>query len=261
MHRLDPRTKLIMLLLHTASVLLIWDLRVLPFFFVVGMSWLFLSRINIREIRKPFFGIMSVIIVMVLLTDLFFPAIAVEEPHIIFSWGPIAISYEAIVYSITVAVRYLSIFPVAAVFILTTDPSKLTVSFSKLKVPYKIAFAINIALRYLPTLLEDYSMVLRAQMARGLEIEGKKAGFISRLKKMVPIMVPMLLMSISRAEQIADAMDLRGFGAYKKRTWYYDTKMSGEDYIALLLYSLLLISSIAMRMFVFKGIWIPPYGG
>ena len=71
-------------------------------------------------------------------------------------------------------------------------------------------------------------------------------------------MIPMLLLGIKRAEQIADAMDLRGFGAFKKRTWLYETKMHLRDYIMLSFYVGLVLASIYLRLYVIPTLWIPP---
>ncbi|MEQ9715689.1 MAG: energy-coupling factor transporter transmembrane component T family protein [Candidatus Asgardarchaeia archaeon] len=258
-HKLDVRTKLGMVLLHTAAAIVIWDIRMLAILLVLGFLWLFLAKIDWHEIKKPFTALLVLLILVTILTNMFYPTIATKTPHILFSWGPIVIAYESIIYSLTVTCRYLSIFPLATLFILTTDPSKLTIALSKLKVPYKLAFSVNIALRYLPTLIVDYQIITNAQKARGFELEKLTGGFISKVKRTAPIMVPMLLLSIKRAEQVADAMDLRAFGAYKKRTWLYDVKMKYSDYAMLLFYFAVLISYVYLRMFILTTLWIPPY--
>ena len=256
-HKLDVRTKLAMVMFHTIAVLLIWDLRVLTLFLLLGILWLAVAKIDWGNLKKPFAALVILLVIVTVATDMFYPTIAVSNPHILYQWGPIMIAYESIIYAITVTFRYLSIFPLAALFILATDPSKLTISLSKLKVPYKLAFAVNIALRYLPTLLVDYQIISNAQKARGFELDKPSGGFIEKIKRAAPIMIPMLLLGIKRAEQIADAMDLRGFGAYKKRTWLYETRMSARDYAMLLFYTALVLVSIYLRLYVIPTLWIP----
>ena len=257
-HKLDVRTKLAMVMFHTIAVLLIWDLRVLVLFLLLGIFWLFSAKIDWSNLKKPFAALVILLVIVTVATDMFYPTIAVQNPHILYQWGPIAIAYESIIYAITVTFRYLSIFPIASLFILTTDPSKLTISLSKIKIPYKLAFAVNIALRYLPTLLVDYQIISNAQKARGFELEKPSGGFIEKIKRAAPIMIPMLLLGIKRAEQVADAMDLRGFGAFKKRTWLYETKMHLRDYAMLSFYMGLVLASIYLRLYVIPSLWIPP---
>ncbi|RLI64905.1 MAG: hypothetical protein DRO67_03455 [Candidatus Asgardarchaeum californiense] len=258
-HKLDPRTKLAMVFLHIVAVLLIWDLRILSILFILGLSWLVIAKIDWKNLKKPFVALLLLLLFVTVLTNMFYPTIATESPHILYSWGPIVIAYESIIYSFTVSMRYLAIFPIATLFILTTDPSKLTISLSKLKIPYKLAFSVNIALRYLPTLLVDYEMITNAQKARGFELEKPTGGFIAKIKRVAPIMVPMLILSIKRAEQIADAMDLRGFGAHKKRTWYHDTKLQHNDYIMIGFYLFVVLAILYLKLYIFTGLWIPPF--
>lgn len=258
-HRLDPRTKLAMVFFHIIAVLQIWDLRVLFILFILGLAWLIMAKIDWKNLKKPFVALLLLLLFVTVLTNMFYPTIATENPHILYSWGPIVIAYESIIYSLTVSMRYLSIFPIATLFILTTDPSKLTISLSKLKVPYKLAFSVNIALRYLPTLLVDYEMITNAQKARGFELEKLTGGFISKIKRVAPIMVPMLILGIKRAEQIADAMDLRCFGAHKKRTWFYDIKFQQKDYVMILFYLLVVLIILYLRLYILTELWIPPF--
>lgn len=256
-HRLDVRNRIFIVIAYTIMALMFWDLRVLLVLFAFSASLWFLARIPMKELGKPLLSISTLIVFFTFATNVFFPRIAGEPKHIIWRLGAFQISLEAIFYCILVTLRYLIIFPAATTFILTTHPTLMTVALSKLKIPNKLAYVMNIALRYLPTLGLEYDTILNAQRARGFEVDTPKGGLVGKIKCTTPIMVPMMIHSINRAELIADAMDLRCFSAHKERTWYHDIKFTKKDSVVSIILLVAVIACITLRLWVFTGLWIP----
>ena len=142
-------------------------------------------------------------------------------------------------------------------FIFTTNPSEFAASLNRIGVGYKAAFAVSLTLRYFPDMIRDYNDISLAQQARGLDLSRKeKLG--TRLKNMMNIFVPLIFSSLDRVEVVSNAMDLRGFGKKKKRTWYAAKPMSRNDYLSLAFCVLVFLGSIAMSVFVNHGrFWNP----
>ena len=133
--------------------------------------------------------------------------------------------------------------PVAILFISATNPSEFAASLNKIGVPYRIGYAVSIALRYIPDIQRDYHNISQAQQARGVEL-GKKEKLIKRLKNSVSILLPLIMSSLARVDVISNAMELRGFGKHKKRTWYVERPFQKGDWIALGLGAALLAMSL-----------------
>lgn len=256
-HRLDVRTKLFMVFAYLVMALSLLDMRVLAILFVSSAMLWPLAKTPMKEVGKLLIPMLIFIAFFSFATNAFYPGIAGKPYHIVYQWGWIKISLEALIYSATVALRYLAIFPAATVFIMTTHPTKMAVALAKLKIPYKLAYVMNIALRYLPTLALDYEIIKNAQRARGFEMDRPQGGLVGRLKAALPVMIPMVMDSINRAELIADAMDLRCFGVYKDRTWYHDLKFTKTDYIVCTILLIGVITCILLRLFVLKRLWVP----
>ena len=113
-----------------------------------------------------------------------------------------------------------------------TNPSEFAASLSKIGVSYKIAYAVAIALRYIPDVQRDYHDIAFAQQARGVDLS-KKEKLSKRIKNISSILVPIIFTSMERIETISCAMELRAFGEKKKRTWYSEKSFKKADYIAI----------------------------
>lgn len=106
------------------------------------------------------------------------------------------------------------------------------VSLNSIGISYKVGYSVAIALRYIPDIQRDYHSISQAQQARGVEL-GKKEHFFARLKNSVNILLPLILTSLNRIDTISNAMELRGFGKHKKRTWYTKRPFARNDFIVL----------------------------
>lgn len=136
----------------------------------------------------------------------------------------------------------------ALLFLLTTNPSEFAASLNRIGVNYKIAYSVSLALRYIPDIQRDYENISFSAQARGIDIS-RKEKLPKRLKNIISILMPLILTSIERIENISTAMELRGFGTKSKRTWYSSRPFSRNDYIALILFALIAISSTVITFY------------
>jgi len=164
-------------------------------------------------------------------------------------FGRYNVTLEQLFYQITKVFKYGSVIPLGIVFLLTTDPSEFAASLNGVGVPYKVAYAVSLTLRYFPEIQRDYRNISQAQQARGLEMS-KKAKFADRFKNALMIIIPLIFSTIERVEYISNAMDLRGFGKLKKRTWYSKKKLTTSDYIAILASVLIFAVSVLISVFI-----------
>lgn len=159
--------------------------------------------------------------------------------------GRFAITAEELFYLLNITLKYFIALPVAILFISATDPSEFAASLNSIGVSYRVGYSVAIALRYIPDIQRDYHSISQAQQARGVEL-GKKEPLFTRMKNAAGILLPLILSSLARIDVISNAMELRGFGKNKKRTWYRRRPFARNDYLALALGVFLLALSIVI---------------
>lgn len=261
-HKLDGSIKFLLLLVWTASIFLFNDLRVFIFFFILGLVLLKIAKVPLKT-YKP---LLIFIILFTIMNSLFLIVITPEygstltgtTTPIITVFGRI-LSLETLWFALTLSMKYLSIFPIMMLFIFTTHPSKFACSLNKIGVPYKIAYSVNIALRYIPDVRDEFLSIKNAQEARGVAFKRGDANIFVRVKNYNTILLPLVMTSLSRIEIISNAMDLRGFGHSKKRTWYSYEKYKGIDLITLILTIILFIVALYLKINILKGFWYPQF--
>ncbi|WP_297487369.1 energy-coupling factor transporter transmembrane protein EcfT [uncultured Cetobacterium sp.] len=259
-HKIDGSIKFILLLIWTASVFLFNDFRVFLGFFLFGFFLLKIAKIPFKSIKPLFlfiimFTIMNSLFLIVITPEYGSTLTGTTTPLITIKG--ITLSLETVWFAITLSMKYLAIFPIMMLFIFTTHPSKFASSLNKIGVSYKVAYAINIALRYIPDVKEEFTNIMHAQEARGVPFRKGDASLIKRLKNYNTILLPLVLSSLNRVEVISNAMDLRGFGSNKKRTWYSGQKYKKADAFVFLSMILLISISIYAKLNIFKGFWYP----
>ena len=154
---------------------------------------------------------------------------------------------EQLFYMLNISLKYFVALPVAILFISATNPSEFAASLNSIGISYKVGYSVAIALRNIPDIQRDYHSISQAQQARGVEL-GKNEHFFSRLKNSVNILLPLILTSLNRIDTISNAMELRGFGKNRKRTWYTRRPFARRDFIALGLGVVLLIVSFTVTI-------------
>ncbi|UZQ85222.1 energy-coupling factor transporter transmembrane protein EcfT [Thermoclostridium stercorarium] len=252
-HRLSGLTKLICFLLLTFAVMYSYDIRFILFVTVFSIVILKISKIKFSQIRLMIVYVVIFIAVNFVLTFLFAPEYGVEiygtRHELLRISGRYNVTIEQLFYQITKVFKYGSVIPLGIIFLLTTNPSEFAASLNGVGVPYKVAYAVSLTLRYFPEIQRDYQNISQAQQARGLEMS-KKAKFMTRFKNSLMIIVPLIFSTLERIEYISNAMDLRGFGKLKKRSWYSKKKLTVHDYIAILLAVVIFTASILISVFI-----------
>jgi energy-coupling factor transport system permease protein len=124
-----------------------------------------------------------------------------------------------------------------------------------MKVPYEFAFSFSLAFRFVPTIAIEAQNIMDAQQSRGYEME--QSGLINQIKNLFPLLVPLIICSIKRAFNVAEALESRAFGFIKDRTYFYEIKYTIKDWIFTAYLLLFLIVSIYVRIqFIFMPDWL-----
>lgn len=248
-HDLTGTTKLAFFLLFTFAGMLTYDTRVLLGLLCVSLLAFKASRIRVKEVRFMLVFMLIFLLMNNFFVFLFNPNQGTEiygTRHVLLNLpGRFAVTAEELFYLLNITLKYFIALPVAILFISATDPSEFAASLNSIGVSYRVGYSVAIALRYIPDIQRDYHSISQAQQARGVEL-GKKEPLFTRLKNAAGILLPLILSSLARIDVISNAMELRGFGKNKKRTWYRRRPFARNDYLALALGVLLLAGSIVI---------------
>ena len=232
-HDLSGTTKLIIFLSFSFLCGLSFDTRVLLFLLLLSFVGFSLSKIKLSEIRLMSTFLVIFIVMNAILLFLFNPEYGPElygSRTVLFHIaGKYDLTLEQMFYQFNVSLKYVIGFPIAILFISTTNPSEFASSLSQIGVPYRISYSVSLALRYIPDIQQDYHEIAQSQEARGIAL-GKDVKFFDRLKNSAKILLPLVLTSLNRIDDISDSMQLRSFGKHKKRTWFMKKKMTIADY-------------------------------
>ena len=232
LNRVTSATKLVALLVLTTLGMMTFDPRFLFGLMVVAFVTLSTSKIRYREYKTLLklaiiFAVLNIVVVF-----LFSPQEAVKiyhSKHVICGHGYFTLSQEQLFYELNLLLKYAFSLPLVIAVLFTTHPSEFASGLNRIGVPYKIAYAVAITLRYIPDIQTDYRTISLAQQARGYEIS-KKASPFKRLKGAIQIVMPLVFSSLNRIETISQAMELRRFGRGKKRTWYQYRRFGRYDF-------------------------------
>ncbi len=235
-HRLSGITKLLFFLLWSVVGMLTYDTRVLIFMLLSSLVIFKVSKTDWHQVGTVFLFIMLFLVLNLLAIFALAPTEGVKiygtHTELLRITDFYVITKEQLFYEFNVMLKYLSVIPVVLMFIVTTNPSEFAASLSYIGVSYKVGYSMAIALRYIPDVQNDFTKIKHAQEARGIEMSSK-ASFWERLKKMGSIIFPLLFSSMDRIDVVSNAMELRGFGKNKKRTWYAGRKLQRNDYLTL----------------------------
>jgi energy-coupling factor transport system permease protein len=214
-HTLTGATKLIVFLLWSILVMMSFHTPLLAALAVLGIVLFAVSGIRFSDISFIIKMMIIFLCLNLIAVYLFAPEQGVEiygTRHIIVKGtGRFTLSAEQLFYEFNIFLKYLTIIPPAILLIVTTHPSEFAASLNRIKIPYTAAYAVSLALRYIPDVQRDFETISQAQQARGLELS-KKASPVKRLKRTVPLLLPLIFSSLDRIDIVSRAMELRGFG-------------------------------------------------
>ncbi|GMA70003.1 cobalt ABC transporter permease [Leuconostoc litchii] len=251
--------KLVGFLALTTIGMISYDTRFLVALTILSFALIKMAHIEYQEYALLlrlvlFIGLINLVMITVLA-----PQYGVQlygTKHILFGSGWFTITTEQLFYEANLLLKYLFSFPLAIVLLFTTNPSEFAAGLNKIGVPYKVAYAVAITLRYIPDVQSDYRTISLAQQARGYEIS-KKSNLMKRMKGIVQIILPLVFSSLNRIDTISQAMELRRFGRYNKRSWYQEQSFSKSD-VGMILAALFIVM-IGVLLFVTNGgrMWNP----
>lgn len=248
-HKLNGAAKLICFLFWTTAIMLTYDTRFLIFLTVLGFILFKVSKIRFKEIKIVFYLISIFLILNLLMIFLFSPLEGTKiygTQHDIFKiFGNYVVTQEQLFYEFNIFIKYFSVIPVALLFVITTHPSEFASSLNRIGVPYKFSYAVSIALRYIPTVQEDFITISKAQQAKGIDIS-RNVKLTTRIKNVSYTLLPLIFSSIDKIDVISNAMLLRGFGKKNRRTWYQAKKMKISDMVAILITGIFVIVSLIL---------------
>jgi len=266
----DPRAWVIFYGCYLISTLFFWDIRFLLPSLVVSVVVLLTSGVTWKEIRRAFIFIIGFIIIFTFLTFLTGRggSEVYKSEHIlrefrasfsILGWTPVLkVTIERAFFAVS---QFARVFGIAVMTILvpySLDPSFYGITFRGLGLPDKIAYAMDLTMRFIPTFGRDFQLTMDAQRARGYELEKIRGGLIEQVRKLGPLIVPVTIHAIIGSEDIIDAMDLRAFGI-GPRTWLEQLHYQLRDRILIGVGIFLLLVSFILLMLGYGGFWVPDF--
>ncbi len=236
--RRDPRTPLLVAVLFVVGAVQIKDVRQLGLILAIALVYYATAGIPFRQVRGQWAYLAVVIVIIAgfntIITGGRAGGFSASELHPLFRIPPfgILITAEAISLSVSQITRFLAIIAVSLPIAYAISPGDFAVALRRLGLGDRLSFAIDLTIRFLPTLANEFAETIDAQRVRGYDPTARKGGPITRLRRIAPIFVPVTVGSIAGAEDTIDAMDLRGFGV-GKRTWSRALQYDRADWAVL----------------------------
>ncbi len=250
LHRLDPRVKIFLVF---ALVIFLFFIKTITGYLILFAFACFLVYIS-KNSFSAVFRSLKPILILLLFTAAF--QVFFTPGNVILKWHFIRITKEGVMLATYISIRLILLSFFTFVLTSTTSGIELTDGFEALISPLKIfrfpaeevSLMISISLRFVPVLFEEADRIMKAQMSRGAEFN--KGSLINRARSFLPLLLPLLLNALSRADRLAIAMESRGFVIGKKRTKYREMKLSRRDYFAIFVTGIVFVLSIWVKEIV-----------
>lgn len=247
-HRMDPRAKILFVFLFIAIVFLANSIVTYAILLAFTFTAIFLSRIRLYFLIT---GLKPVIILVVFtfLLHIFFT----REGDLLINFWVLEIYEEGLRQGVFISIRFLVLVFITSILTLTTSPISITDGievllgpFKRLKLPvHELALMMSISLRFIPTLMDETGKIMKAQMARGSDIGSGPVK--ERVKAVVPLLIPLFVSAFKRAEDLATAMEVRGYRGGAGRTRYRQLNWRFVDTL-----SLMLLAGLAALLWYFR---------
>ena len=252
-------SKLVCLVLYSVGAMITFDTRMIACLAVLSFALLRLSKVRFSDVSF----LLKLTIFFMLFNNfvlfLFSPQYGVEiygTKHVLFGSGRLAVTQEQLFYHLNQMLKCFALVPAVLIFVCTTQPSEFASSLNRIGVPYSVAYSVALALRYIPDIQQEYHEISQAQQARGIEMS-KKESLGKRLKAASAILIPLILSSMDRIETISNAMELRGFGKHKKRSWYMARPFRAADFLAIAFCVLVCAAAVYLNHLNGSRFWNP----
>ncbi|MGN1382970.1 MAG: energy-coupling factor transporter transmembrane component T family protein [Eubacterium sp.] len=249
-HRLDPRVKI------TATLLFIVELFIVNNFIGFGICaaaialCVIVSRVPLSFIMR---GLKPIILILLFT---FLLNIFMVDGRVIWTIGPLKITMEGVITAVFMAIRLILLIIGSSLLTLTTTPIRLTDGIERLLSPFErfglpahdIAMMMSIALRFIPTLLDEADKIMKAQQARGADFES--GNIVRRAKSLVPILIPLFVSAFRIAQDLAMAMESRCYRGGKGRTRLHEMRFHKADVVSMILLAAFLAVIIVERILI-----------
>jgi len=259
-HNLCGVTKLVFFLCWSFTSMITYDTRVLLVMFVLSLVILKVSDTKWRQIGTVFKFILLFLCINLIAIFFFSPGqgtLIYGTSHEIYRFSKhYVLNQEQLFYEFNILLKYMTVVPSVFIFIVTTNPSEFASSLNRIGVSYKIGYSMAIALRYIPDIQDDFKRIRNAQAARGIEMS-RKAKLSERIKNTAAIIFPLVFSSMDRIDVVSNAMELRCFGKYRKRTWYMGKPLRTPDYISIIVVVLFCGAAMVITFLDGSRFWNP----
>ncbi|WZL72600.1 energy-coupling factor transporter transmembrane component T [Clostridiaceae bacterium 35-E11] len=247
-HRLDPRVKILITFAYITALFIVKHFIAYSFIVAFLAVAVLLSKVPFKYMvkgLKPLF----LIILFTFSINMF-----MTKGEVIYQIGPLDITKEGVMQALFMGTRLILLIVGTSLLTLTTSPIQLTDGIEKLLNPFKkmgvpaheLAMMMTIALRFIPTLLEETDKIMKAQMARGADFES--GNIVNRAKSLVPLLVPLFISAFRRADELAMAMEARCYRGGENRTRMKELSLHGRDFVASIITLGVLIAVIMDRL-------------
>ncbi|MEE3408563.1 MAG: energy-coupling factor transporter transmembrane component T [Erysipelotrichaceae bacterium] len=251
MHRLDPRAKLIGLFLMIAAVFIPkswWVFLVIALLLALA---LLLAKIGIKMIVQSFKPMIMMMIFLLVINSL-----TIKTGDVMFTIGTFAVYKDAIFNTLFVITRLLLMISITTLLTAKTNPLDLTLGIEWLVKPlevihfpaHEVAMMVSIALRFIPTIIEETMRIMNAQKSRGVDFENGRLA--EKISAILSLIVPLFSVAFERAYELADAMEARGYVPGEKRTRYHVLHFRFMDYLFIFICMAILAFSILSRIYL-----------
>ena len=247
-HRLDPRTKILLVVLYIVALFCANSLLAYGILALVLAVCVRVSRVGLKSLVRGLKPVVFIIVFTGVLNLFFTPG-----DHTLVEWGVLRITETGARNALFMVLRIMLLIMGTFLMTYTTSPISLTDGLErllnwmkKLHVPvHELAMIMSIALRFIPTLIEETDKIMSAQKARGADFES--GGIIQKAKALIPILVPLFISAFRRADELAVAMECRCYHGDEGRTKLHVLQYEGRDYAALALGALITVGIFVLR--------------
>lgn len=235
-HRLDPRTKIMILVVAFVIILYFENpLWVLPIAILILMHGLFAkSLVNLKRI--------SFILVILTISSMVLWSFFANGETPLF-W---VIEVEALKYAFARTMVMLSLVTEGMIFLSSTRTEEFVLGMIRLGLPYRVGFAISTAFRMVPTIVSNVFIIAQAQRSRGLDLDS--GNLIQRIRKYIPLLIPVFVSTIRNTNVFGMALEAKGFGAQNDRTYYYSSEFEKNDYFMMVLLVLIFAGATYLKL-------------
>lgn len=258
-HKMDPRVKILLVIAYIVFIFLVKNfIGYIPLAVFLIMAVAF-SKVPVHSVLRSVKGILFLVIFAAVLNLLFYSgedAKVFEINGVKLEWWIFKLTDKGLISAAFMTLRLLLLVTCTCLLTLTTAPMELTEGIERLLSPLKLvrfpvhelALIMSIALRFIPTLMEETDRIVNAQKSRGSDFES--GSLLKRMRAMVPVLIPLLVSAFRRAEELGDAMDSRCYSGAKGRTKYKKLKLTLRDLGGVLLAAAVLAAIILINIYL-----------